>query len=50
MAVGLALVGTVAVSFAVDMLRIPKGYRQALRVIVMIIDPHCAVALRRVLA
>jgi hypothetical protein len=49
MAVGLALVGTVAVSFAVDMLRIPKGYRQALRVIVMI-DPYCAVALRRVLA
>jgi hypothetical protein len=48
MAVALAVVGTAAVGFAVDMLRIPNGYRQALRVIVMMIGLYCAVALRRV--
>jgi hypothetical protein len=50
MAVALAVVGTMAVSVAVDLLRIPKGYRQALRAIVVMIGLHCAVALRHVFA
>ena len=49
MAVAFAVVGTAAVSFAVDFLRIPKSYRQALRVIVMMIGLYCAIALRYVL-
>lgn len=50
MAVALAVVGTLAIGFAVDLLPIPKGYRQALRVIVMMIGLYCAIALRHVFA
>lgn len=50
MAIALAVVGTMAASFAVDLLRLPKGYRQALRVLVMMIGIWCAVKLGRVLS
>jgi hypothetical protein len=48
MAIALSVVGTMATSFAVDLLRIPKGYRQALRVIVMMIGLWCAIKVRHV--
>ena len=50
MAVAFAVVGTIAVSFAVDLLPILKGYRQALRVIVMMIGLYCAIAFRHMFA
>ena len=48
MAIALAVVETMTANFAVDLLRIPKGYRQALRVIVMMIGLWCAIKLRHV--
>ncbi|MDB5603963.1 MAG: hypothetical protein JWP25_863 [Bradyrhizobium sp.] len=50
MAIAVAVVGTLAAGFAVNLLRIPKGYRQALRVIVMMIGLFCAIKLRHVFA
>jgi hypothetical protein len=50
MAVAFAVVGTMTASFAVDSLRVRKGYRQVLRVIVMMIWMYCAIALRHVFA
>jgi hypothetical protein len=49
LAIAIAVVGTMATSFAVDLLPLPKSYRQALRVMVMMIGIWCAIKLGRVL-
>jgi type IV secretory pathway VirB2 component (pilin) len=49
-AVALLVVATMAVNLALGLLRISNGWRQALRVIVLMVGLYCAVALRHVFA